>query len=85
MVLMKYSSGQGGGLKRSSRPEQARSPDVVICYSDSEAWDYMPLVRSVIPANLGFSFTLHCGHSLRLERTGSMEIQMACLSTGFVC
>lgn len=54
-------------------------PDVVICYSDSEAWDYMALVSSVIPANLGFSFTLYCGHNLRLERTGNMEIQRACV------
>lgn len=56
----------------------------MICYSDSESWDYMPLVSSVIPANLGYRFTLLCGHYLRLERTGNMEIQRACLSTGFV-
>lgn len=60
------------------------SPDVVICYSDREAWDYMPLVSSIIPANLGFIFTLLCGHKLRLENTGNMEIRRACFSTGFV-
>lgn len=60
-------------------------PDVVICYSNSEAWDYMPLVSSVIPANLGFSFTLLCRHNLRLERTGNMEKQMAFLSARFIC
>lgn len=69
----------------SSRPKQAGAgPDIVICYSDSKAWDYMLLVSSVIPANLGFSFTLNCRNNLRLERTGNMEIQRACLSTGFV-
>lgn len=60
------------------------SPDVVICYTDSDAWDYMPLVNTVIPANLGFSFTLHHGHKLRLERTGNMELQSARLSMRFV-
>lgn len=59
-------------------------PDVVICSSDSEALDYSPLVSSVIPANLGFSFTLHCGHSLTLTRTRTMEIQRVCVSTGLV-
>lgn len=82
---MEYSTGWGGGTKLSSRPKKAWAcPDVVICYSDSEAWDYMPLVSSVIPANLGFSFTLHCGHNLRLERAGNMEIQSTCLSMQFL-
>jgi len=44
-------------------PKNARTwPDVVICSSDSEAWDYTLLVNSVIPANLGFGFTLQGGH-----------------------
>lgn len=43
-----------------------------------------PLVSSVIPANLGFSFTRLCGHNLRLESTGNMETQRAYPSTGFI-
>lgn len=75
---MKYFTWWGNGIKLLLKPKMAwTGPDVVICYSDSEAWDYMALVSSVIPANLGFSFTLHCGHNLRLERTWNMEIQRA--------
>lgn len=58
---------------------------VVICYSDSEARDYMLLVRRVIPANLGFSFTqLYWGHHLRLESTGNRKIHMAYQIMGLV-
>lgn len=63
----------GGGINLSSRAIKVwAGHDVVICISDSEAWDYMPLLSSVIPANLGFSFTLLCGHYIP-QSTGDWE------------
>ena len=89
MCSVPYDIFHRGGAVRSNSPQgpkkKARTgADVVICCSDSEAWDYMPLVSGVIPANLGFGFTLRCGHSLRPERSGNMEVRTSCVSAGFI-
>lgn len=62
MLSLKHNTWWVVAMKLSFKPPKRPVIDVVICSSDSGPWDYTPFVNSVIPANLGFSFTLHSGH-----------------------